>query len=376
MLKNFFNKHENYSSELISYLRLIRTEFVGIKTFYNLLKYYGSPSAAVEHLPEFMRRAGKPNFKVASSQIVMQEIEAMNKIGARYLIYSDHQYPKILKHIPDPPPVLSYKGSLDILKNESVAIVGARNASISGMNLAGKIAKDLAKSDINVVSGLARGIDTAAHKAAIPNTIAVIAGGIDNYYPEENRKIQDQISEEGLLLAELPIKTVPHSRHFPQRNRIISGLSKATIVVEAALNSGSLITAKLAVEQNREIFSCPGYPLDPRSSGTNKLIKEGANLFSSTNEVIEFIKQTTKLHLEEDVKEFDQKPVRYKLDESYLNDSNREKILSLLSPVPISVEELADNADIPMPVVLTILLELELQGKIVYHPRNRISLNY
>lgn len=375
MLSNLFKNNSYKDSDLISALRLIRTESIGVRTFYSLMKYFGSSISAVDNINEFMNRAGKKNFKLISQDEVFDEISKMDKFGAKYLLFTDPKYPKLLKQTSSAPPVLTYKGNLDLLHNKIVAIVGSRNASLAGIKLSAKISSELSQSSVIVVSGLARGIDTAAHKASIPNTIAVIAGGIDNIYPEENRKLQEKISQEGILLAEMPISSTPFSRSFPQRNRIISGLSNAVIIVEATLKSGSLITARFALEENREVFSCPGSPLDPRSKGTNALIKQGANLFEETKDVLEFLNSQSESFTEEN-NNFLQPNISKKVDETLLSDDNRKLIFSLLSSTPASIEELQQYSSLPFPIISTILLELELQGKIVYHPGSRYSINY
>jgi DNA processing protein len=362
--------------ELVNYIRLSRTNSIGSRTFRSLLDYYGSVETAIQNLPEFAKRSGKGDFKLYAESDALEEVEKMEKFGANYLIFQKKNYPSLLSHIPDPPPIISYKGNLDLLEKNAVAIVGSRNASLNGMKFTSKISSELSKEGICIISGLARGIDCEAHKAAFPTTIAVIAGGIDNIYPEENHKLQKQISEEALLIAEQPIGTAPLARSFPQRNRIIAGLSSACLVIEASLKSGSLITARLALEYNREVFACPGFPLDPRSKGTNSLIKNGANLFESSEDVVNFVRETSQAILTEQKTEFKSKAFAKNIDESLLNKYSREKIYSLLSSASISIDELHKHTDFPIPIIATILLELELDGKIVYHPNNRYSLNY
>ena len=271
MLNKILNRSQNsLDKNKINILRLIRTDGIGPKTFYNIINYYGDATKAIEHLPEFYKRINKKPQEIAKIDDAEKEIAELHKIGADMVCYNEDSYPKLLLQISDPPPVLSYKGRLNLANMNCASIVGARNCSISGKQLTAQLASGLKSADINVVSGLARGIDTAAHEAALPSTIAVIAGGIDNIYPPVIHKLDEKFSKDGLIFAELKICSVPLAMHFPQRNRIISGLSLATIIVEAGLNSGSLITAKFAMEQNREIFACPGFPLDPRSKGSNK----------------------------------------------------------------------------------------------------------
>jgi DNA processing protein len=377
MLK-LLNNNNSYSldKEAFSILRLIRSENIGIRTFHNLMKYYGSASKAVENIPEFIKRSGYSKISLFSNDQAEKEILDMEKEGAKYISYLDPKFSSNLKNINDCPPILSYKGKIELMNNKSVAIVGARNCSISGKHFAGKIAKELSEKNITVTSGLARGIDTEAHINSKPNTIAVIAGGIDNIYPPENHKLYKEIAENGLILAELPIRSVPLARHFPQRNRIISGLSNAVVVIEASLSSGSLITANFAIEQNREIFACPGFPLDPRCRGTNKLIKDGANLLESSDEIIAIIEDSKFSEIHDHKKKIEIHPIHKIIDESLLNKENRKILLECLSSIPFSIEDIAQEVNLPMPIVITILLELELQGKIVYHPGNKYSLDY
>jgi DNA processing protein len=362
--------------ETISILRLIRSENIGIRTFHNLIKYYGAASKAIENLPEFIKRSGQSKISLFSSDMAEREIAEMEKEGAKYITYLDESFSKNLKNIHDCPPILSYKGNINLMNNKSVAIVGARNCSLSGKHFAGKIAKELSEQKITITSGLARGIDTEAHINSKPNTIAVIAGGIDNIYPPENHKLYKEIAENGLILAELPIKSVPLARHFPQRNRIISGLSNIVVIIEASLSSGSLITANFAIEQNREIFACPGFPLDPRCRGSNKLIKDGANLLESAEEIIAFLKDTNLSELNDVRKKIETPPIHAVIDESQLNSDNRNLVFNCLSATPSSIEDIAQETNLPIPIVITILLELELQGKIVYHAGYKYSLDY
>ena len=379
MLKTFLKSSScpSYDSSFIGILRLIRSDHIGIKTFYNLIKYYGSAQNAIEHLPDFMAKIGKSKFKLFSSTDIEKEIEKMNKIGAQYVSYESSKYPILLQHIDDAPPIITYKGDIELASKPCAAIVGARNCSIAGRQMTNKIAKNISDNDIIVVSGLARGIDTEAHLASEPNTIAVIAGGIGNIYPPENHKLYNKIEKEGLIIAELPIETAPLARHFPQRNRIISGVSKATIVIEATLNSGSLITAKFALEQNREIFACPGFPLDPRHKGTNKLIKEGANLLESAEEIIEFFKSNDQYSLNEKRKNgISNLGIYRQIDKKLVNKENKKLVLNCISSISVTIEDIIQETDLPISIIATILLELELTEKIVYQPGNKIVLNF
>ena len=283
----------------------------------------------------------------------------------------------------DPPPILSYKGNINLLNNNKcVAIVGARNASANGRSFAHKIANDIVEQGYVTVSGLARGIDSAVHQATISKTIGVIAGGIDHIYPPENKKLFENLEKEGLIIAELPVGSTPLGKHFPQRNRIISGLSLGVVVVEASLKSGSLITARFALEQNREIFAVPGFPLDPRCQGTNKLIRQGAHLIESVNDIVtnlpqyeEFIKKEESLF-----KDFAELDVDFKtINTKYVkepSEKERTLVISLLSAVPIDFDYLERETKLPLPILYTIILELELAGRVERHYGNRVSLVY
>ncbi|WP_316354944.1 DNA-processing protein DprA [Candidatus Trichorickettsia mobilis] len=384
MLKELLlgKKSHTYTSEIIDILRLIRSENVGSRTFLALLNLFGNATSALENIAEFSVRGGrfKP-IKVCSYDDAIKELDLLDKFGAKIISYKCAQYSKLLREIPDLPPILCYKGNIELFAAPlTIAIVGARNASANGQFFAGKLASELIQQGYVIVSGFARGIDTAAHKASPAKTIAVMAGGIDYVYPPENQKLYDTIADVGLIIAELPIGAKPLSQHFPQRNRLISGLSLGTVVVEATIKSGSLITTRFALEQNREVFAVPGFPLDPRSSGTNKLIKDGAHLTESAQDIIaninvpDYEKLMTPL---EDLQRYDNnyKPV----DHKYLNqidDSMRKTIMNLLSSTPIEFETIVEAAKMPLPVIYTIILELELAGSIIRSPGNKFCLAY
>ena len=275
-------------TERLAWLRLTRTENVGPVTFHQLIARFGTAAAALEALPEIVRRGGraKPLAVFASSE-AERELEAAERLGAHLVAQSEPDYPPALAAIEDAPPLLTMKGRKELATRRGVAVVGARNASANGRRLAHDVAAGLGEAGLIVISGLARGIDAAAHQGSLgTGTLAVLAGGIDAIYPEENRSLHEAIAERGLLVAEMPVGTVPQARHFPRRNRIISGIALGVLVVEAAERSGSLITARFALEQGREVFAVPGSPLDPRAKGTNRLLRDGATLVESADDIL------------------------------------------------------------------------------------------
>jgi DNA processing protein len=382
MLNNLFirDKNADYSEETIDILRLIRSENVGSKTFFQLIQFFGSASRALENIGKFSVKGGKSKpITVFSRSAAQKEIDALKKVGAGLLTYKDFNYSQLLLQIHDFPPILSYKGNISLLNAEkTIAIVGARNSSINSRSFATKIAKELVEAGCVTVSGLARGIDTAVHEASGNNTIAVIAGGIDHIYPPENKDLFERISNDGLLLAELPIGSKPLAQHFPQRNRIISGLALATVIVEASLKSGSLITANYALDQNREIFAAPGFPLDPRCMGTNKLIKDGAYLLESSADIISNIVTYEKLKKSLEETENSSNNFGRPVGSSNLEikDSDRSQVVKLLSSSPVTFELLSQETKLSLPIIYTICLELELAGRITRHVGNNISLIY
>lgn len=382
MLNNLFVRDgaPTYSNETIDILRLIRSENVGPRTFARLIDFFGSAGKALENIADFSMKGGRSKpIKISSKAAAEHEIEQLTKNKAYLLTYKDFNYSQLLLQIHDFPPVISYKGNVGLLNSEQiVAIVGARNSSINSRSFAKKISSDLVEAGYVTVSGLARGIDTAVHTASGAQNIAVVAGGIDHIYPPENKKLYERIIEEALLIAELPIGSKPLSQHFPQRNRIISGLSLATIVIEAGLKSGSLITANYALEQNREVFAVPGFPSDPRCMGSNKLIKDGAYLLESSADIISNVASYKKL--KKSLEESSNYSNNFKLPVDAVNleiqVADRELVITMLSSMPITYELLASETKLAMPVIYTICLELELAGKIARHAGNRISLIY
>lgn len=369
-----------YERDTVDILRLIRSENVGPKTFIELIKLFGNASSALENIQEFSMRGGRPKpIKICTEKDAYLEIKKLNAIGAKLITFKSSKYSQLLLNIHDFPPILTYKGNIELLINSrAIAIVGARNASVNGKFIASKFAKELVNVGYTVVSGLARGIDAAAHHGITNKAIAVIAGGIDHVYPPENIKLYEQISKEGLLLAELPVGSKPLPQHFPQRNRLISGLSLGVIVIEASLKSGTLITARFALEQNREVFAVPGFPLDPRNHGTNKLIKEGAYLVESAEDIIDNISDFTNLkaQMRENSANDSFQPLVPNKYVDEVNNSMRKKVLGLLSASPIDFSDLVKETEFPLPIIYTIVIEFELAGKISRLPGNKIALKY
>jgi DNA processing protein len=364
------------TKNLVNALRLIRSENVGIKTFTTLVSLYGSPEEALTAAPELSLRGGRGKpIKICTLQEADREIDNCTKIGAEILSYEDKDYPRLLLQIEDYPPVITILGNKKLLNQPKIAVVGSRNASTNACNFAYKIANDLGEEKIIVSSGLARGIDTYAHKGSLNSgTIAVLAGGIDNIYPPENKDLYKNIAEKGVIIAELPFGSIPRGQNFPQRNRIISGVAFGVVVVEASFGSGSLITARMALEQNREVFAVPGFPLDPRCQGTNHLLKQGAVVTESAKDVLDVIKNFPK-NLEFNFEE--KKPTNFATSNSFNKqelDEARKVIIKQLSPSPTAIDEIIKVNGLPVPIVLTVILELELAGKLERHNGNRVSL--
>ena len=362
--------------EKLDWLRLYRTENIGPITFYKLLERYGDAEKALLALPELGKKGGrKKPLTAPAMQAIEAEYEALKKVGGDIVTASCPEYPMALSAIDDAPPVLSYLGDITLANKSCIALVGARNASINGRKFAEKIARDLGARGQIIASGLARGIDTAAHKGALETgTIAVVAGGIDIVYPQENTELFHQIREKGLILAESPWGQEPVARLFPRRNRIVSGLSAAVIVVEATLKSGSLITARMAGEQGRDVMAVPSHPLDPRGQGPNHLIREGATLIRNADDVIEIINNFSGNGLRDVLstpQNFSINPVS---NDDDVTEKTIEDIAEQLSFSAITVDELLRSCQLSISALQMILLELELAGRIERLPGNRVRL--
>lgn len=356
--------------EAFARIRLLRSPHIGPVSYRQLLARYGNAARALEALPELGSR-GKRTYTAARSDRIEAEIEAVKAAGARYLFHDQPDYPSLLAELDSAPPIITMRGRLELANRPCVAMVGARNASAAAIKIAREFARDLAGEGMTVVSGLARGIDGAAHEGAFPHTIGVIASGIEIAYPPQHEELQEKIASEGLLIAEQPPGTEPRGSHFPSRNRIIAALAVGTLVVEAAPKSGSLITARLAGEAGREVMAIPGSPLDARSSGCNQLIREGAVLVQSPDDVVELLSGfdgSPRSRVSEAANGFD-------WSEDELAEAEPADIGSLLTTAPIAVDELIrQSAESPAAVQLA-LLELEIAGELVRHAGGRVSLS-
>ena len=359
--------------ELIDRLRLIRSENVGPVTFRNLVAQFGDAGAAVEALPELARRGGRKRpIKICAKAAAEREAARIAELGIQVLALDTPAYPPALAAIEDAPPLLFTRGHPHLLERPAVALVGARNASANGRRTARELAAALAGHGQLVVSGLARGIDTAAHEGALADgTAAILAGGVDVIYPPENTDLYHAIAERGVVLAENPPGMTPQARHFPQRNRLISGLVRGVVVVEAALRSGSLITARLAGEQGREVMAVPGSPADARAAGCNRLIKQGAALIETAADALAALESAHLPTAEEDPRAGLQPAGPPSED---LVAEAREVVAELLAPSPTPVDEILRECHFSPAVVTTVLLELELAGRCERHPGNRVSL--
>ena len=347
---------------------MLRTPGIGPVTYRQLIARFGTPAAALNAVPDLARRGGGRPHAIRSSADAEREIARVDRLGAKWLVLRQGLYPPLLAQLEDAPPLLIAKGDLKLLDRQAVSIVGARNASAAACRFARGLAHDLGNQGLVVVSGLARGIDSAAHDGALESgTIGVIAGGIDIFYPPENEARQMALCERGLVLAEMPPGTEPRARHFPYRNRIIASMSSGTVVVEAAPRSGSLITARLAAEAGREVMAVPGSPLDPRAQGCNQLIRDGATLIQNAADVVEAIRP------------FDGRVQSARSDyQPAQEDMNGDDALSLveglLGPSPVPVDEIIRLSGASSGSVQMALLELDLAGRLDRHAGGKVSL--
>ena len=359
------------ADDLIDRIRLVRSPGIGPVTFRQLIRRFGNAAAALEAVPELARRGGGRAPALFAKDQADREVARVEALGARYLTIGQGLYPRLLAELDDAPPVIMVKGQAGLLERTAVALVGARNASAAACRFARTLAHDLGRDDTVVVSGLARGVDAAAHDGAMESgTIGVVAGGIDIFYPPENKARQEAMFERGLVIAEMPPGTEPRARHFPYRNRIIAGLSVGTVVVEAAPRSGSLITARLAAEAGREVMAVPGSPLDPRAQGCNQLIRDGATLIQNAADVLEAIRPIHPRVASGRLR-FDgaQEEVSADADENAF-----QVVEELLGPSPVPVDEIVRQSGVSSGDVQLVLLELDLAGRLDRHAGGKVSL--
>lgn len=352
-------------SDRIDWLRLARTPQVGPATFSKLIQRFGTAAEALEVLPELSRRGGRTRpLEPISRDVAEAELLATEDAGGHILMACEAAYPARLREIDPPPPVISTMGSLDLTDRMTCAIVGARNASAVGVRFARELAHALGDAGVIVISGLARGIDGAAHTGSLESgTVAVLAGGVDHIYPPEHQDLHGQIARSGLVVSESRLGMSPTARDFPRRNRLISGLSLGVVVVEAAMRSGSLITARLANEQGREVMAVPGSPLDPRAKGSNMLIRNGAALIEGADDVLEILGNLRRDAAEPPRDPFDMDCDGDEIDLTGSLDELRARIADLLSPSPTTIDELTRQSGAPIGLVMGVLLELELAGR-------------
>lgn len=363
------------SAQRLDWLRLIRSENVGPRTFRMLLRHCGSAGAAIEALPDLARRGGARAVRIFSRDEAEEELEAAARMNVALVALGEDDYPARLAMIDDAPPLLALRGKAAVLNKPMIAVVGSRNASAAGIRLAEQLAHDLGAACLVVVSGLARGIDAAAHRASVATgTAAVLAGGHDRIYPPEHAPLLEALIENGAAVSEMPLGYGPRGHDFPRRNRLISGLSLGVIVVEAAQKSGSLITGRMALEQNREVFAVPGSPLDPRAAGTNALLKQGATMVTEAEDVLAVLRPIIGPATA---------PVRPASLESPLDGDGpaadaspdaRARIVTLLGPTPIPVDDLIRLSGASSTAVQATLLELELAGRLKRQQGGRVAL--
>jgi DNA processing protein len=355
-------------------LRLIRSDRIGPVTFRELLDHFGSAAAAIEAAPELARRGGRA-IRICPVDVAEREMAEADRLGARLVTFDEADYPALLAHIDGAPPVITVRGNAEIFSRPTVAIVGSRNASITGVKIARGIARDLGEHGYAVASGLARGIDTAAHEASLTRgTIAVLAGGLDRIYPPGNVGLaQAIVDKDGAQLSEMPLGWEPRARDFPRRNRLVSGLSLAAVIVEAAARSGSLITARLAGEQGRLVFAVPGSPLDPRAAGTNRLIRDGAHIVTHVDDILAEIEPMLGRPVQA-ITRIEDAPTQTGPSSPQPSNSDRERLIAALGPAPVELDEIIRFTGLSPATVHYLLLELDLAGRIARHAGGRVAL--
>lgn len=365
------------TAERLACVRLIRSENVGPVTFRALINHFGGAEAALAAVPELSRRGGRARpIRLCPADKAEAELERAEQAGAVPLFTIEPGYPTALAVIDAPPPLLYVKGDAALLDRPIVSIVGSRQCSAAGTKLARVFAKELGRAGYVVASGLARGIDAVAHEAALESgTIAVVAGGIDVVYPPEHEVLQRTISEQGCLITEMPPAFVPRGKDFPRRNRIISGISFGVLIVEAARRSGTLVTARLAAEQGREVFAIPGHPLDPRAEGTNRLLKSGATLVTEPDDLLSALAPLTGAYPTTSYEEAEAEQTAEPAPYAPLSDSDRDRVLAALGTAPIDIDSLVRGTRLEIRQVQVALIELALAGRIERHGSGFISLS-
>ena len=396
----------------LDWLRLIRSESVGPQTFRALVNRHRGAAGALAALPQLAAQRGKP-IRITTEEEALREIEALERIGARLVALGEPDYPATLRAIDAAPPIIAVRGDLSVFNRPMVAFVGSRNASAAGLAFTERLVRDLAAAGFVIVSGLARGIDARAHRSSVgAGTIAVLAGGLDKVYPNEHVGLADEIVLRGALVTEMPMGWEPRGRDFPRRNRLVSGLALGTVVIEAALRSGSLITARFANEQGREVFAVPGSPLDPRAEGANNLIRQGATLCTRSQDILSVLEAMVATGskdwpLREDGNSSPTEPLWDELEPVYdgptpetdpgqefdeprqdngfdsgatttrgqpARGSSRARIESMIGPSPVSIDDLIRTSGANASDVRIALLEIELDGQLERHGGNLVSL--
>lgn len=397
-------------AQRLDWLRLTRTESIGPLTFTQLINRFGGAGAALAALPDLLKARGKGHIRITTREAAEQELATAEALGARFIAIGEPDYPPLLRTVAGAPPLLAILGDAAVFRHPFVAIVGSRNASGVGRSFTEKLAAGLTQHRYGIVSGLARGIDTAAHSASLGfGTVAVLAGGLDRPYPPENVALMRKIAEGGAVVSEMPFGWEPRGRDFPRRNRIISGIAYATVIVEAARKSGSLITARFALEQNREVFAVPGSPLDPRAEGANDLIREGAHLCASVDDVVRELEpivhapdlfapqlageeQSVATYRHEPLwdellepgfaeprpQAFSLLPAEDEVDAAgagpEADSPALDRILAVLGPSPLDLDDLVRLSGASLAEVQGVLIDLDLDGRIERHGGNRVSL--
>ena len=360
--------------ERLDWLRLIRSQNVGPRTFRALIDHYGDARAALAALPGLARRGGaSAPGRIATREEAAREMRAAQSISVTFVALGEPDYPPRLMMIDDAPPLLAVRGKLAAIMRPTVAIVGARNASAAGIKFAERLARELGEAGFVIASGLARGIDGAAHRGSLATgTVAAIAGGHNSIYPPDHAPLADAMTAEGAVLSEMPIDHEPRARDFPRRNRLISGLAAGVVVIEAAQRSGSLITARMALEQGREVFAVPGSPLDPRCEGSNNLLKQGAAPVTEAGDVIAALRPIYERPVHLTARE-PERPLAPSSGREP-NEDERTRIIALLGPTPVGIDDLIRLSGLPPAIVRTVLLEVELAGKLERHGGGQVSL--